>query len=170
MQYKLILAAASVVMLAACTPAQTPSTNDGQETSVPAAADDSDSMVDSDAMKIEENDPTPSDMGGSKDDDTVVSEDPPVVQARVVPVVVTDWSFSPATVTVKKGEKVKLELKGDKGIHSLLIADLGVNVRVEPGSDTVIDLPTDTVGTFAGRCGVPCGPGHRDMAFTIVVE
>lgn len=89
---------------------------------------------------------------------------------RIVDVTVTDWSFTPNVITAKKGEKVQLRLLGDDGIHSLLVADLGLNIRVEPGSDTVIDVPTDTAGTFAGRCGVPCGPGHRDMTFSIVVE
>ncbi len=89
---------------------------------------------------------------------------------RVVDVTVTDWSFTPATVTAKQGEKVQLRLKDDEGIHSLLVADLGLNVRVSPGEETVVDLATDKAGTFEGRCGVPCGPGHRDMKFTIVVE
>lgn len=144
MQYKLILAAVAALSLSACSPAPTPPVDDGssQSSSVNPAADDSDSMVDDDAAPA----------------------------ARVIDVTVTDWSFEPATITVKQGEKVSMRLVGDKGIHSLLVADLGLNVRVEAGESPSIAIPTDKTGSFAGRCGVPCGPGHRDMKFTIVVE
>lgn len=90
--------------------------------------------------------------------------------ARIIDVVVTDWSFTPAVITVKKGEKVQLRLKGDEGIHSLLVTDLGINVRVEADAEVIVDIPTDVAGTFNGRCGVPCGSGHRDMLLTILVE
>lgn len=91
-------------------------------------------------------------------------------EARTIDVTVTDWSFEPSTITVRQGEKVRLRLRGEKGIHSLLVADLGLNVRVAPGQETFVDVPTAKAGMFGGRCGVPCGPGHRDMNFTIVVE
>lgn len=152
-----------LVALAACKPAA-PAMDDGASSSSSAMMDDDDSALGGDdgATMQHSSAAAMDDSSGSTDDGSM--------QARVVPVTVTDWSFSPATVTVKKGENVKLELKGDDGVHSLLVADLGLNVRVEPGSDTVVTLPTDKTGTFEGRCGVPCGPGHRDMKFTIVVE
>lgn len=145
MVYKRILALSALAALTACT-AAVPTDDTGTSVSSAAvnpAADDSDSMVD---------------------------VDEPMAGARVIDVQITDWSFTPATITAKQGEVAQLRLKGDKGIHSLLVADLGLNVRVEAGQETIVPLPTDTAGTFAGRCGVPCGPGHRDMKFTIVVE
>ncbi len=148
-----------LVGLAACTPT-TPVMDDASTSSAPSMVDDDDAALGGDDGATIQRSSAPTSMPA--DDDSA--------QARVVQVTVTDWSFSPATITVKKGENVKLELKGDDGIHSLLVADLGLNVRVEPDSDTVVTLPTDKVGTFEGRCGVPCGPGHRDMKFTIVVE
>jgi heme/copper-type cytochrome/quinol oxidase subunit 2 len=90
--------------------------------------------------------------------------------ARIIDVTVTNWTFAPAVITVKKGEKVQLRLKGDDGIHSLLMTELGINVRVEAGKETIVNLPTEKLGTFGGRCGVPCGSGHRDMAMTVIVE
>ena len=131
--------------------------------------DDDDVMMDDDAM-MQHSSAAMMDDKGMMDGDHGMMDDGSGMQARVVTVTVTDWSFSPAIVTVKKGENVKLDLKGDDGIHSLLVADLGLNVRVEPGTNMLVTLPTDKAGTFEGRCGVPCGPGHRDMKFTIVVE
>lgn len=145
MQYKHILAALAVVSLAACSPAATvPSVEDDDSSS--AATSSAPVLMEASSASAVEGD------------------------ARVVDVTITDWSFSPTTITATQGENVQLRLVGDKGIHSLLVADLGLNIRVEPGSSTVVTLPTDKTGTFAGRCGVPCGPGHRDMTFSIVVE
>lgn len=148
--------AAVAVSLAACTPAATTIESD---TSSSAMMEEEDRMMNdsSDAMME-------SSKGAMMEDDAMMGD------VRVVDVLVTDWSFTPAVVTAKKGEKVQLRLKGDKGIHGLLIADVGINVRIQPGQETVIDIPTATAGTFEGRCNVPCGLGHSDMTFTIVVE
>ncbi len=149
MKNKYLLAAVMALSLAACSPATVSENGSSSSSSVDAMEASSASAA------MEETSSAPTAM----EDDT-----------RVIDVTITDWTFTPSTITAQKGEKVSLRLKGDKGIHSLLVADLGLNIRVEPGSETVVDLPTDVTGTFAGRCGVPCGPGHRDMTFSIVVE
>ena len=131
---------------------------DGSVSSIEAMEQDDDSTV------------TDADDVTAQDDASTTTVTDAGADARIIPVTVTDRSFSPETITVKQGEKVKLELKGDDGVHSLLVANLGLNVRVEPGTDVLVDLPTTTPGTYEGRCGVPWGPGHRDMKFTIVVE
>ena len=92
------------------------------------------------------------------------------VQTRVITINITNWSFSPSTISVKKGEKVQLKLVGGEGIHSFSAPSLGLNVRVEAGKTVVIDLPTGTTGTFDARCGIPCGSGHSSMKATIVVS
>lgn len=157
MQYKVIFCVASFASLVACAPAQVPTVDDAA----------SSVMMDNGAM-MDDGDPM---MGGnSMMNDGGMMDDGSMAAPRVVDVMVTDWLFSPTMITARKGERVSLRLVGNKGIHSLLVADLGLNVRVSSGESTIVAIPTDTVGTFAGRCGVPCGPGHRDMAFTIVVE
>lgn len=162
MQYKLILASAAILTLAACTPAKAPSADGDSSSST--MMNGGQMMDDDDMMGSSKGSMMDSSKGAMMDDDGMMAG------PRVVDVTVTDWTFSPTTVTLKKGEKVALRIKGDKGIHSLLVADLGVNIRVEPGDTSTVTIPTDMTGTFAGRCGVPCGPGHRDMKFTIVVE
>lgn len=90
--------------------------------------------------------------------------------ARVIEMTSTDWSFSPASITAKKGEKVIVRLKNEDGIHSFGMMDLGVNVRINPGETKDIVIPTDKAGTFSFRCLVPCGPGHKDMVGTLVIS
>ena len=90
--------------------------------------------------------------------------------ARIVEVSVDNWAFSPNTITAKQGEKVVVRWKGIAGMHSFASKDLGINVAIDPGETKDVTIPTDKAGTFAFRCAVPCGPGHRDMTGQIVVE
>lgn len=154
MNTKFIALALAVSSLAACSPAAT--LPDGDSASSSSSSSSRAATIPSSSAPAVSS--APSDDGE------------PTGSVRVVDVSVTDWEFSPATIVAKKGEKVQLRLKGGEGIHSLLVADLGVNIRVQPGETVVVDIPTDKAGTFNGRCGVPCGPGHRDMTFAIVIE
>lgn len=95
----------------------------------------------------------------------------PKTSARIVTIVASNFQFTPNQITVKKGEKVTLVLRNADGVHGLMIQDLGINVAIPAdGSTTSVMLPTDTAGVFTFRCSVPCGPGHRDMTGTIIVE
>jgi cytochrome c oxidase subunit 2 len=89
---------------------------------------------------------------------------------RTIVVSVSTWEFSPSAISVKKGEKVQLQLIGGEGTHSFAVPDLGMNVRVEAGQSVTVDLPTDEAGTFDFRCMVPCGEGHKDMTGKLTIE
>lgn len=93
-----------------------------------------------------------------------------VVDARIITMSVTNFQFAPNVIMLKKGEKVVVRLTDGEGIHSFLSQDLAINQKMHPGETVDIVIPTDTAGTFSFRCGVPCGPGHRDMTGTIVVQ
>ena len=104
-----------------------------------------------------------------KDEEMNMTEEE-AMAPRIVTVTAEDWSFTPATILVKKGEKIQLSIEGITGAHGYAIPELGINVGVNPGETVLVDLPTDTAGEFAVRCSVPCGSGHRDMTGTIVIE
>lgn len=89
---------------------------------------------------------------------------------RVIQVTSENWKFSPNVITVKKGEKVQLQMTGISGVHGFAVPDLGINVPVAPGQTVTIDLPTDNIGTHAFFCSIPCGPGHFDMKGQIVIN
>jgi len=93
-----------------------------------------------------------------------------VMATRVIEITAEDWAFAPATITVKKGEKVQLSITGVTGDHGYAVPDLGINVGVIAGETVVVDLPTDKAGEFAVRCSVPCGSGHKDMTGMIIIE
>src|SRR3990167_9170845 len=65
-------------------------------------------------------------------------------RVRIVNITVDNWSFTPSTIRVKKGEKVQLVLTGKSGIHGFSAPGLGLNVTVEPGKTFTVDLNTLT--------------------------
>lgn len=89
---------------------------------------------------------------------------------RVIEVTASDWTFAPNALTVKQGENVVIRLTGVQGMHSLMIKDLNLNVEIAAGETKDIVIPTDVAGTFAMQCAVPCGPGHKEMLGTLVIE
>ena len=79
------------------------------------------------------------------------------------------FSFTPAEITVEKGEPVTLALTSDDVPHSLLIEGLHINTLMTKDHVTEIKLTPEMVGDFKGRCDRFCGSGHGSMVFTIHV-
>jgi cytochrome c oxidase subunit II len=81
------------------------------------------------------------------------------------------FSFTPAEITVEKGETVTLALTSDDVPHSLLVESLHINAAMTKGHITEVKLTPEAVGDFKGKCGRFCGSGHGSMIFLIhVVE
>jgi len=88
---------------------------------------------------------------------------------RTIEVHAHRFAFEPSTVTVRRGETVRLRVFSDDVPHSLLIRELGINVvatKSHPG-ETV--FTAGQPGDFEGRCGRFCGSGHGRMFFTLKV-
>ncbi len=187
------LATAGILLLAACTPTATIDTDGSSSvSSLPAAMESSsdsslaamEASSDSSLAAMEaSSDSSLAAMEASSDSSlaameasssAATSDDASSVtgsaDARIIEMSVTDWEFKPNAITVKKGEKVIVRLTDVAGGHSFASRDLGINVVINPGETKDIEIPTGTEGTFAFRCAVPCGPGHKDMTGTIVVE
>ncbi len=149
-KFLLLSGLASAALLAACS--QSTTTGNTLPTDVPADTSSSVAIVD--------------DTASSEAADKPVD----VSDARIIEVSAKDWEFSPNAITASVGEKVVIRVTGVEGEHSFAIADLGINVPVAAGETKDIPLPTATPGTFEFRCRIPCGPGHKDMTGTIVIN
>jgi len=90
--------------------------------------------------------------------------------ARVVRVTAKRYEYSPATLELKKGEPVVLELVSLDRAHGFEAPALGLRADVEPGASTRLPFVPDKVGTFEFHCDVFCGSGHEDMSGEIVVH
>lgn len=80
------------------------------------------------------------------------------------------FSFAPSTMTVKKGDRVKIIFKNAGGFHDLLIDELGVQTdRINTGGEHSVEFIANKTGSFAYYCSVG---NHRSLGMqgTIVVE
>jgi cytochrome c oxidase subunit II len=88
---------------------------------------------------------------------------------RVIEISAERYEYSPAKVTLKKGEVVILELTSVDRLHGFHIKELGVRADVLPGQPVRVRIVPDKVGTFPFTCDLFCGSGHGDMSGMITV-
>ena len=82
-------------------------------------------------------------------------------EGRTIEIHAHRYAFTPAEITVKKGETVHLRLFSDDVPHSLLIKDLGVNQTIAKGRRKAIEERKERLITEKARprrCGAhnPC--------------
>jgi cytochrome c oxidase subunit II len=98
------------------------------------------------------------------------SSKPAAAQARTVVVTADNWTFSPSVIRIKKGETVSLQLKGEEGVHGIMVPGLNINQKIDLGQTVTVAVATDVAGTYDFFCNVPCGPGHKQMKGQIIIE
>jgi cytochrome c oxidase subunit 2 len=80
------------------------------------------------------------------------------------------YQFEPSTITLKRGETVKLLLTSEDRTHGFMVKPLGVDTDIEPGKTTEITIRPEKAGTYTTICDHYCGLGHNGMKMKIVVE
>jgi cytochrome c oxidase subunit 2 len=88
---------------------------------------------------------------------------------RRIEVSVKKFAYTPAEITVKKGEPVVLVLTTEDVTHGLKFKDLNLNAKFEKGRPSELAFTPDEVGDFVGHCSVFCGSGHGSMTLTLHV-
>lgn len=73
------------------------------------------------------------------------------------------YFYSPNSITVKKGQKVKITVTNIDTSHGIDVPDFRVS-----GKDSV-EFVADKTGLFIFRCIVNCGEGHMEMIGTLTV-
>lgn len=85
-------------------------------------------------------------------------------------IVAQRFSFAPDTITVNKGDVVKLTVTSVDVDHGLYIAGYGINVKVKNGEEQTAEFIAEKPGTFTFTCSVYCGSGHSHMNGKLVVN
>lgn len=80
------------------------------------------------------------------------------------------FDFEPKTITVKKGDIVRLHVKSRDVPHGIYIKEYGINVPVTKEAAKKVEFIADKAGTFAILCSVYCGSGHQAMQGKLIVE
>lgn len=91
-------------------------------------------------------------------------------EPRVIEITAKRYEFTPNTITLKKGETVKLRLHSEDVTHGFFSRQLKIDETIEPGKTADVTLTPQSAGTFKTICDHFCGAGHGNMAMTIVVE
>lgn len=102
----------------------------------------------------------------------VAPADVPATDASVKEFTVTgsNFAFDPATMTVQKGDKVRVVFKNADGFHDFRIDELGVATKkIKGGAEEAVEFTADKAGTFEYYCSVG---SHRAMGMngTLIVQ
>lgn len=73
----------------------------------------------------------------------------------------SSFKFEPSTLTVNKGDKVKVTFKNAGGMHDFVIDEFNVKTNViDTGKEETAEFTADKAGTFKYYCSVA---NHRAM-------
>jgi cytochrome c oxidase subunit II len=89
---------------------------------------------------------------------------------RAVAITAKRFEFVPSTVTLKKGETVKLVFTSEDVTHGVFLRPLKVDVDLTPGESREVTVTPQAAGSFTAICHHFCGSGHGGMKLTVVVE
>ena len=101
----------------------------------------------------------------------VLSSAAPASAHPSIDIAVANWKFAPSTITIPVGEPTTLRLTSTSGVHGIESDDLGIPLTTIPNGKVVeVTFTPKKAGTYVLHCQIVCGPGHSDMALTIVVS
>jgi cytochrome c oxidase subunit 2 len=88
---------------------------------------------------------------------------------RIVEVRASKYKFSPAEITLRKGETVILRLSSADRTHGFMLKPLKIDTDIAPGAAKDIVVQPDTPGRYTVICDHYCGIGHGNMKMTLIV-
>jgi cytochrome c oxidase subunit 2 len=91
-------------------------------------------------------------------------------EPRAIVITAKRFEFVPSTITLKKGETVKLVVTSEDVTHGFFLRPLKIDTDLTPGETQQITATPQTAGTFTAICHHFCGAGHGNMKLTVVVE
>jgi cytochrome c oxidase subunit 2 len=88
---------------------------------------------------------------------------------RTIDIAVKKFSFTPAEITLKKGEPVVLSLQSEDVTHGVKFPELGLKITIGKGEPARLAFTPEKTGDFVGHCSRFCGSGHGSMTLTLHV-
>lgn len=97
-------------------------------------------------------------LDNQKSDDSTTTQEPTV---QVFNITAANFSFTPNEIKVKKGDAIKINLRGNEGMHDFVLDAFGVKTqKVQAGQNATVEFTADKTGTFEYYCSVG---NHRAM-------
>ena len=91
-------------------------------------------------------------------------------EPRAIVITAKRFEFVPSTITLKKGETVKLFVTSEDVTHGFFLRPLKIDTDLIPGEAQQITVTPQSAGTFTAICHHFCGSGHGNMKLTVIVE
>jgi cytochrome c oxidase subunit II len=88
---------------------------------------------------------------------------------KVVEISAKKFEFTPAEITLKKGEPVILRLTSTDRVHGFMSKPLKIDTDIAAGKTTDVEVTPDTAGDFTVICDHYCGLGHGNMKMKVSV-
>jgi cytochrome c oxidase subunit II len=93
------------------------------------------------------------------------AQDPP----HRIEIVAQRFQFSPAEITIKKGQPVILVLTSKDVEHGLKLTEFNQVVKAKKGQSSQVEFTPTETGDFVAQCAVFCGAGHGSMKLIVHV-
>lgn len=91
-------------------------------------------------------------------------------QDKIITIEAKQFSYTPETVEVNKGDRVTIRFISTDVHHGLYIDGYELETNARPGQDGSITFTADETGKFVMRCSVTCGPFHPYMISYLKVK
>ncbi len=76
----------------------------------------------------------------------------------------SQFAFAPATIQVRQGERVRVQVVAKDLAHGFYLDSYGVEAAAAPGAPATVEFVADRAGSYRYRCAVTCGPLHPFMS------
>lgn len=80
------------------------------------------------------------------------------------------WDFSPKTITVNKGDTVRITLVNKDVSHGIGIREFNFSLKGDAGETKTGEFVASKEGNYKFFCNIFCGEGHREMTGTLEVK
>ncbi len=101
---------------------------------------------------------------------TIITTTQPISEVKEFMISAKRFDFTPSTITMDKGDQVRLKITSTDVTHGFAIDEYGIDERLPPNQEVVIEFTADKAGTFTFYCSVFCGSGHSTMKGQLIVE
>jgi len=99
-----------------------------------------------------------------------LAQEPAASEVHEIKMTAKKYQFDPNTITVKKGEKVRLIITALDRDHGFKLEAFGINQKLKKHDPATIEFTADKAGTFPFQCSEFCGLGHGRMKGKLIVE
>lgn len=88
----------------------------------------------------------------------------------VVNVTASDFKWTLDKTEFTAGQPITFKLSGQDGAHGFSIVGQDVSQPIKTGETAEVTWTPDQPGTYAIKCNIMCGSGHRNMETTFTVK